>query len=135
MIPFVSAHCLWAKAWCTRNTVFYESLFIPNLLCFPSTQRMVSQLKVHRTESVSMHLSAVAIPGQWHNFKPPTRICFKFNHFRSYKCIIWTITKKFENFQHQKDCLHQWNWLIFVIMASNCATGSKKDSSMSFLTA
>lgn len=100
-------HATWKKTWrglhlddsICKCFMIYEQKFwellpnVPGILCplktysfqiywaFPNIQRMVSLLKVHVTESVSIcTCPSVIIPGQWQNFKPPTSIPL-FNHF------------------------------------------------------
>lgn len=71
---------------CTRNSVFCENLFIPNLLGFPKHSENEG-LYYWRRKYQNLFLSALSEsvfcyhPGQWQNLKPRTRILFKFNHF------------------------------------------------------
>lgn len=86
IIPFVNVPQFMSKSLrtivsCTRNSVFCENILIPNLLSFskhPENGFAVGGAYdgVCLSASVFSHH-----PGQWHNFKPPTRIFFKFNHF------------------------------------------------------
>lgn len=63
--------------WCTRNSVF-----IPNLLSFSKHPENGFTVEgAYDRIRLCLHLSSITIPGHWQNFKPPTRILFKFNHF------------------------------------------------------
>lgn len=126
---------------CTRNSVFCENLFIPNMLGFPKHSENEG-LYYWRRKYQNLFLSALSEsvfcchPGQWQNLKPPTRIVFKFNHFLVPVNVMTFLTElpqigrrlpasavltKKEGSSSPLECT-----VVFIVLAWDHATGNKR---------
>lgn len=87
IIPFVNAPQFLSKSFvnytaqCTRNSVFCENLFIPNLLSFSTHPENGFSCWRYMWQNLSLSAPVFCYHPWTVTFTPLTRIIFKFNYF------------------------------------------------------